>query len=163
MPETSVSRRPRQGEQTKAGHSTTFFPHVIHFQALLEIETRVLVALRPDTLLESQLSLSKRPTECCSDDHIRNSAVPEGCTRIRATRLVFGILHDVLQGVKGNVSMESINALDYIGSNDAQQKKIRSQTMSLVLSQDENVAICSKDVDRSSERSRAVRCRFVLL
>jgi len=45
--------------------------------------------------------------------------VPEGYTRITATPLVFGILHDALRGVKGNVSMESINALDYIGSNDA--------------------------------------------
>jgi hypothetical protein len=117
LPETRVRKTPRQGEQTNASHSATFFSHVSHFQALLEIETRVLVALRPDTILESQPSLSK--TKGCSDDHIRNSVVPEGCTRITATPLVFGILHDVLQGVKGNVSMESINALDYIGSNDA--------------------------------------------
>src|SRR5215471_11829073 len=86
-----------------------------------------MVETHRDTLRATRPSPSKKPTERFRDDHIRNSVVPGNCTRITSTPLVFGIVHDPYRRVKGNVSMEAINALDWIGSNDTYQKKIRSK------------------------------------
>ena len=68
---------------------------------------------------------AKKSAQSFRDDHIRNSAVPEGCTWTTATPLVVGILNDLFQGVKTNVSIQLMNALDYISTDDAGQKQIR--------------------------------------